>query len=112
MRSYEMMLAVNPQLESEELKSLLDKVKKVIKDADGKTTKMDKWGKRKLAYEIKDFNEAIYYVFQYDANESKISELERVIKLEERVIRYLLTLQDRQISSPQEEAQPVVEEWL
>ena len=110
MRSYEIMLAVNPQLESEELDLLIGKIKKVIKDADGKITKSDKWGKRKLAYEIKNFNEAIYYVFQYNADESKISELERVIKLEEKVIRYLLTLQDSQISSPQEETQSVVEE--
>ena len=110
MRSYEIMLAVNPQLESEELDLLIGKIKKVIKDADGKITKSDKWGKRKLAYEIKNFNEAIYYVIQYNADESKISELERVIKLEEKVIRYLLTLQDSQISSPQEETQSVVEE--
>jgi len=110
MRSYEMMLAINPQLEDEELDTLLKKVKKVVKDAKGEITKIDKWGKRKLAYEIKDFNEAIYVVVKFNADEKKISELERVIKLEERVIRYLLILQDRETSSSQEEVQSTDEE--
>jgi len=93
MRSYEVMLAINPQLEDEELDSLLDKLKKLIAHAKGKITKTDKWGKRKLAYEIKDFTEAIYVVLNFDVDEKIILELERVVKLEERVIRYLLTLQ-------------------
>ena len=102
MRSYEMMLAINPQLEDEELDNLLNKVKKVVKDTKGKVTRLDKWGKRKLAYEIKDFNESIYVVLKFNADEKKISELERVMKLEERVIRYLLIIQEKEISSSQE----------
>lgn len=94
MRSYEVMLAINPQLEDEELDSLLNKLKKLITHAKGEITKTDKWGKRKLAYEIKDFTEAIYVVLNFDADEKIISEFERVVKLEEKVIRYLLTLQD------------------
>lgn len=94
MRSYEVMLAINPQLEDEELDSLLDKLKKLITHAKGEITKTDKWGKRKLAYEIKDFTEAIYVVLNFVADEKIISEFERVVKLEEKVIRYLLTLQD------------------
>lgn len=93
MRSYEVMLAINPQLENEELDSLLDKLKKLITQAKGKITKTGKWGKRRLAYEVKDFTEAIYVVLNFDVDEKIIPELERVTKLEERVIRYLLTLQ-------------------
>ena len=93
MRSYEIMLAINPQLEDKELDTLLDKLKKLITDAKGEISKTNKWGKRKLAYEIKDFTEAIYVVLNFNVDEQIIAELERVIKLEERVIRYLLTLQ-------------------
>lgn len=93
MRSYEVMLAINPQLEGEELDSLLNKLKKLITDAKGEITKTNKWGKRKLAYEIKDFTEAIYVVLNFNADEKSILEFERVVKLEEKVIRYLLTLQ-------------------
>lgn len=111
MRSYEMMLAIDPQLEDEELDSLLNKVKKVVKGTKGEVNNIDKWGKRKLAYEIKDFNEAIYVVLKFNADEKKISELERVMKLEERVIRYLLILQDKETSSlQQEEVQSTNEE--
>jgi len=93
MRSYEIMLAINPQLEDKELDSLLDKLKKLIIDSKGEITKVNKWGKRKLAFEIKDFTEAIYIVLNFNVDEKMITEMERVIKLEERVIRYLLTLQ-------------------
>ncbi len=93
MRSYEVMLAINPQLEGEELDSLLDKLKKLITQEKGKIIKVNKWGKRKLAYEIKDFTEAIYVVLNFDVDAKIIPEFERVVKLEERVIRYLLTLQ-------------------
>jgi small subunit ribosomal protein S6 len=93
MRSYEIMLAINPQLEDEELDSLLNKIKKLITDAKGEITKTNKWGKKRLAYEIKDFTEAIYVVLNFNADVKIIPEFERVVKLEEKVIRYLLTLQ-------------------
>jgi len=54
------------------------------------------WGKRMLAYEIKDFTEAIYVVLNFNVDEKIIPELERVMKLEERIIRYLLTLQNKE----------------
>ena len=96
MRSYEIMLALNPQLEDKELDSLLDKLKKIITNAKGEITKTNKWGKRMLTYEIKDFTEAIYVVLNFNIDEKNIPELERVMKLEERIIRYLLTLQDKE----------------
>ena len=95
MRSYEIMLAINPQLEDKELDSLLDKLKKLITHTKWEITKTNKWGKRILAYEIKDFTEAIYVVLNFNVDEKNIPELERVMKLEERIIRYLLTLQDK-----------------
>jgi len=98
MRSYEVMLAINPQLENEELDPLLDKVKKLITQAKGEITKTNKWGKRKLAYEIKNFTEAIYVVLNFDVDEKIVAEFERVLKLEEKVIRYLLTLQPKKKS--------------
>ena len=93
MRKYELMLAINPQFEEEELASLIEKVKKIISKEKGEVTNINKWGKRKLAYEIKDFTEAIYVVMKFNIDELSISEFERVLKLEEKIIRYLLTLQ-------------------
>jgi len=93
MRKYELMLAINPQFEEEELTSLIEKVKKIISKEKGEVTDINKWGKRKLAYEIKDFTEAIYVVMKFNIDELSISEFERVLKLEEKIIRYLLILQ-------------------
>jgi small subunit ribosomal protein S6 len=52
--------------------------------------------KIKLYFEIKDFTDAIYVVLNFNVDEKIIAELERVIKLEERVVRYLLTLQQKE----------------
>lgn len=93
MRKYEVMLAINPQLEEVELTALIEKVKKVIPKEKGEITNVNIWGKRRLAYEIKDFTEAIYVVIKFNADETSIFEFERVLKLEEKIIRYLLTLQ-------------------
>ena len=93
MRKYELMLAINPQFEEEELASLIEKVKKIISKEKGEVTNINKWGKRRLAYEIEDFTEAIYVVMKFNIDELSISEFERVLKLEEKIIRYLLTLQ-------------------
>ena len=96
MRNYEVMLAINPQLEEEELPSLIEKVKKIISNGKGEVTNINTWGKRRLAYEINDFAEAIYVVIKFNAIETSISEFERVLKLEEKIIRYLLTLQQEE----------------
>ncbi len=98
MRNYELMLALNPQLEEEEVDSLINKYKKLIQDKEGKVTKVNKWGKRELAYEIKDFTEAYYLVLNFSSEEKDISELERVMRLDEKVIRHLLTLPPKTIS--------------
>jgi len=93
MKKYEVMLVINPQLEAEELTLLIEKVKKVISKEKGEVTNVNTWGKRRLAYEIKDFAEAIYVVMKFNVEATSISEFERVLKLEEKIIRYLLTLQ-------------------
>jgi len=96
MRRYEVMLAINPQLEEEDLTSLTEKVKKVISQDEGEVTNVNAWGKRRLAYEINDFTEAIYVVIKFNAKEESIVEVERVLKLEEKIIRFLLTLQQEE----------------
>ncbi|MEA1939929.1 MAG: 30S ribosomal protein S6 [Candidatus Caldatribacteriota bacterium] len=97
MKNYEVMLAINPQLEDKEVTSLLEKIKKTISKEKGEVTSVNKWGTRKLSHEIKKFTEANYIVIKFSVDETSIFELERVFKLEEKIIRYLLTVQQKNI---------------
>lgn len=97
MKSYEVMLALNPELEKEELDSFLEKYKKLIQEKKGIIVKIDRWGKRELAYEIKDFQQANYVVISFDLDSQQISELERIIRLDEKIIRHLLVSRQEKI---------------
>ena len=74
MNKYESVIIVNPSLDEEKVKSLIDKFSDLI-NKHGKVTKVDNMGKRKLAYEVKKNREGIYVVFYFEAEPSLIAEL-------------------------------------
>ncbi len=86
-RSYEMMVIVNPTVEdhSVEVKAVEDLVAKL----GGQVTKTDVWGKRRLAYEIDKLNEGIYVVFEYKCEPDQLKEFDRVLSLRPLIVRHL-----------------------
>ena len=60
----------------------------------GTVTKVDAWGKRHLAYEVKHQNEGYYVVIDFEADPSQIAELDRIIKIHEEIIRHIIVKQD------------------
>jgi small subunit ribosomal protein S6 len=61
-----------------------------VKSGSGEVTSVDVWGRRTLAYPIKNHREGIYVLLQAKITPSAIIELERNLKLSEEIIRYLL----------------------
>jgi small subunit ribosomal protein S6 len=61
-----------------------------VKSGSGEVTSIDVWGRRTLAYPIKNHREGVYVLFQAKISPSAILELERNLKLSEEIIRYLL----------------------
>jgi small subunit ribosomal protein S6 len=88
------MLVLNPNLEEEALDSRVGKVQELITDRGGEIVKTEKWGKRKLAYEIAEFTEGFYVVMTFQAESAVAAELERVLKITDDVIRHLLVRTD------------------
>lgn len=91
MNKYELALILNPALEEDALKDEFDKVQEYITRFGGETEKVDNWGKRKLAYEIKKINDGFYYFVTFEAPPSAPKELESRLRIRENVIRYLIT---------------------
>ncbi len=87
-RKYESMLVLVPTLSEEALTSELEKVQKFVKENEGEILNLDNWGKRNLAYEINDLREGYYSVLHFNFEADKIHEYERIIKLNENIIRY------------------------
>jgi small subunit ribosomal protein S6 len=83
------MVILKPSLESEEVDKTLSRIEKAIKKAKGKLGKIDKWGKRKLAYPIKGQNDGYYAIVTFNGNGEVVRELDRVLKISDEVIRHL-----------------------
>lgn len=88
MSKYESVIIINPNVDEEGIKSLIQKFTDLI-NSDGKVEKADELGKRRLAYEINKNKEGYYVVFYFEANASLIAELERNYRITDEVIKFM-----------------------
>lgn len=89
MNEYETVYVLQPDLAATGEKKVKDKVKKVLSAGKAKVLANEDWGKRKLAYNIGKFQFGHYLYFNYSGDGHFISELERILKLDELVLRFL-----------------------
>lgn len=88
-RDYEGVFIFAPNTGEEERNNLLERFKSIIESA-GSITNLDEWGSRKLAYEIEDFKEGYYVLINFESESSVVSELERISKISDSVIRNMI----------------------
>ncbi|WP_297435473.1 30S ribosomal protein S6 [uncultured Clostridium sp.] len=90
MRNYETIFVINPSLDTEAVKALIEKFKGVIENGGGTVDNVDFWGKRRLAYEIKKVSEGFYTLFNFTADTELPKELDRVFKITDGIIRHII----------------------
>ena len=90
MRKYEVMYIIRPDVEQEVVQATVDKFQGIISNG-GEITKHEVQGKRRLAYEIKKFRDGVYVLVNFNAEPAVVTELERLMKISDEVIRYLIT---------------------
>ncbi|AKG36869.1 30S ribosomal protein S6 [Paenibacillus durus] len=90
MRKYEVMYIVRPDIEQEAVQAAVEKFQGIISNG-GEITKHDVQGKKRLAYEIKKFRDGVYVLVNFNAEPAVVAELERLMKISDEVIRYLIT---------------------
>ncbi|MEI6205212.1 MAG: 30S ribosomal protein S6 [Desulfuromonadales bacterium] len=88
MRKYETIFILQPELSEDDIKSVTAKAQDVISSYKGECFRMDDWGIRKLAYPIRKSARGRYYYLRFDGNSALIAELERRLRLDEKVLRY------------------------
>ena len=89
MNKYESVIIINPNLEAESIKALIEKFSNLINNS-GKVDSVEEIGKKKLAYEIKKNKEGYYIVFKFEANPELITELERIYRITDEVIKFIV----------------------
>ena len=95
MKKYESIIIINPSLDDETVKALKEKFTS-LSNNDGKLESIEDMGKRKLAYEIKKHKEGIYVLFNFEANPEHIKELERVYRITDEVIKFIVVRKDEE----------------
>ncbi len=90
MRKYEVMYIIRPDIEQEAVQAVVEKFQGIIQNG-GEITKHDVMGKRRLAYEINKIRDGVYVLVNFTAAPEVVAELERILKISDEVIRYLIT---------------------
>ena len=94
MSAYELMYIVKPDLDDQAVQQEIEKVGQLIQTNGGQIKKVTPWGKRRLAYTVKENREGHYVVAEFDLEQTKVQEVERVLKISDTVFRHLLVRQD------------------
>lgn len=92
MRTYEVVLIVDPELNEEALNGVVDRVKSWMTESGGTITKVDLWGKRRMAYIIRKQREANYVLIVAELDPTSTAELERNLRFLEPVMRFMITV--------------------
>lgn len=93
MAQYEIAVLYHPDLEVD-LSKAEEKVTKIITGAGGKIENTDNWGKRKLAYNIKKQEHAIYVFYTVEMPAEGVKQVETTLNITDEVVRYLITKPD------------------
>jgi len=90
LRNYECMLVLEPALETEAIDNLIARFQDIVTRNDGKVENINRWGKRRLAYQIGQNTDGYYVVMNLQGENQTISELDRILKITDGVIRHMI----------------------
>ena len=88
MRKYEIMLILPADADDQVVSGAVDRIAKVIGTSGGQVGGVERWGRRRMAYEMAKHTEGYYVVVECTAEPTSIKELDRVLSLADEVIRF------------------------
>ena len=109
MANYESVLIARQDLGASQVSSIVEDLSSVIKKQGGEVIRVDNWGLKNLAYRIKKNRKGHYVVLNIAAPASAIAEYERVMRVNEDIIRYM-TIKVEEFSSANGDKESAVEE--
>ena len=94
MRTYELLLILNPTLNEDERAAALERINNVVNEGATEVSTVEEWGKRKLAYEIDKMNDGDYVLYEFVAEPTNIAEINRVLGITDAIVRFIIVRRD------------------
>ena len=94
MKRYETITIIDPDLSDDGRKPILERIGGLISDKNGTDIRVDEWGSRRLAYDIKKKSRGYYIRFDYCGDGPLVDEIERSCRIDDRVLKYMTVLTD------------------
>lgn len=88
MREYEIMAILDPEADEQTVAGVVDRITQILSGREGEVSNVDRWGRRKLAYEINRKSEGNYVLVVFKSDPEALAELDRVLNLADEVIRF------------------------
>jgi len=95
MRKYECTYILDPGIADEEQEPIIDRFKNLVGDNGGSVDAVDKWERRRLAYEVKGKREGVYVVMNFSGEPRTETELGRVLGISEGILRHMIIRTDQ-----------------
>ena len=92
MRRYELLSILNSEITEEELDNMVEKITQGIKKEGVEIFGVDKWGKRRLAYEIKKSKKGFYFLVQFSCEQQTLREIEKSLKFIDGIERFMIVV--------------------
>ena len=89
------MLILPPESDESVVSGALDRITRIVSEGGGTVGNVDRWGRRRLAFEIERQNEGYYLVVQFTAEPERIVELERALQLADEVLRFKVVVRGK-----------------
>lgn len=97
MKRYETFVVLNPDISEDERKPATERISSLISGQNGMLIRVDEWGTRRLAYEIKKKSRGYYIRFEFCGAGPLVNEIERFCRIDDRVLKYMTVLIDENV---------------
>lgn len=93
MNKYETVILISNKITDEQRKNIVDKIKNLI-SSNGNVIETNDMGEKKLAYEVRKHTQAFYYIINFESNPEFIAELERIYRINDEILKFIVVRQD------------------
>lgn len=100
MHQYETIFIINPDLDESQTDDVVEGVKTAIESGGGRILKVDPWGKKKLAYAVKQHNDGYYVLIVFESSPDFVTQLSGHYRITERIIKHIVVQFEGNLTLP------------
>ena len=100
MRLYETIFIINPDLDESQTNDVIEGVKAAIESGGGKVLQVDLWGKKRLAYAVKQHNDGYYVLIVFESSPESVIQLSGHYRITERIIKHIVVQFEGDLTAP------------